>query len=211
MPPNIQPQTTRAPLHPSTYRFNPFSLKGSRLTFFPPSSRHPLAHLYNQEGHFSSQRLDQNPGLSDGFLASLAELVSTHLGIGDGVGNALGAYGLAVGGGTFDWPTGVSTQTLRLGTTALDEFIFSHVPRYSDCGADDGPQLVGPPDQIPSTVFHHCLRTILNVLTPTSFSKTFRPVPSLVLDAHSRYPHLSPTWDSSTRSSRRSHPAPPVT
>jgi hypothetical protein len=59
-----------------------------------------------QPGRFNSQHSNQNPGPSDGFLASLAELAN-H----DSIGNALSAYGLGGGGGAFDWPTGLSSSS----------------------------------------------------------------------------------------------------
>ena len=60
-----------------------------------------------QSGRFNSQQPNQN--LSDGFLASLAELASANPGIGDGIGNGLSGYGLGGGAGAFDWPTGLGS------------------------------------------------------------------------------------------------------
>ena len=97
--------------------------------------QHSLAHLYNmvqqqslpsdssaallnllrsaglQTGRFNPQQSNQNPGLSESFLASLAELASNNPGVNDGVGNGLGAYGLSSGGGAFDWPTGLGPSS----------------------------------------------------------------------------------------------------
>jgi hypothetical protein len=73
-----------------------------------------------QPCRFNSQHSNQNPGLSDGFLASLAELANC-----DGISNALRACGLGGGGGAFDWPTGLSSSpnAQRSGTTTLNEFV----------------------------------------------------------------------------------------
>lgn len=61
-------------------------------------------------GRFAPQQLNQNPGLSDSFLASLADLASINPGIGDGIGGGLNGYGLG-GGGAFDWPTGLGSSS----------------------------------------------------------------------------------------------------
>ena len=64
-----------------------------------------------QSGRFNSQQSNQSSGPSQGFLASLAELVSANPGISDGVGNGLSGYGLGGGGGAFDWPAGLGSSS----------------------------------------------------------------------------------------------------
>ena len=105
------------------------------LPHVPPSNtQYSLAHLYNmvqhhslppetpallnllrsgafQSGRFGSQQPNQNPGHSDSFLASLAELASTNPGISDAIGNGLSGHGLGPGGSAFDWPTGLGSSS----------------------------------------------------------------------------------------------------
>lgn len=58
-----------------------------------------------QTGRFNPQQSNQNPGLSDGILASLAELASSNSNASDGISSGLG------GGGAFDWPTGLGSSS----------------------------------------------------------------------------------------------------
>ena len=102
-----QPDPRSAPSPSPSTRWPAFT---TRLTTKSVSQESPAA-LLNllrsgamQPRRFNSPRSSQNPGLSDGFLASLAELAK-H----DGIGNALSAYGLGGGGGAFDWLTGLSS------------------------------------------------------------------------------------------------------
>ena len=82
----------------------------------PPESPYPavLLNLLRsgalQSSRFNPQQPSQNPGLSDSFLASLAELASTNPGINDSIGSGLSGYGLG-GGGAFDWPTGLGSSS----------------------------------------------------------------------------------------------------
>ena len=84
----------------------------------PPESTAALLNLLRsagvQSGRFSSQTQNQNPPLSEGFLASLAELASANPGIADGLGNGLSGYGPGAGGGAFDWPTGLGSSSNAL-------------------------------------------------------------------------------------------------
>jgi len=81
-----------------------------------------------QSGRFNPQPSNQNPGLSEGILASLAELASANPGISDGIGGGLSGYGLGGGGGAFDWPTGLGSSSN------------AHEPQPSTSrGGDDGP------------------------------------------------------------------------
>jgi len=81
----------------------------------PPDALAALLNLLRsgafQPGHFGPQQSSQNPGLSDSFLAPLAELASTNPGISDTIGTGLGGYGLGPGGSAFDWPTGLGSSS----------------------------------------------------------------------------------------------------
>ena len=93
-----------------------------------------------QAGRFNPQQSNQNPGLSDGILASLAELASSNPNNSDGISSGLG-------GGAFDWPTGLgsssnaqepqhsTSQSLFPSFFTLCLFTRSHAGR----GGDDGP------------------------------------------------------------------------
>lgn len=124
------PSLPSALLHPSLQPLLAQTLQAHMPSYNPQSS---LAHLYNmvqqqshpsdspaallnflrtaglQSGRFNSQQSSQHPHLSESFLASLAELASANPGIGDGLGNGLGGYGLGGAGGAFDWPTGLGS------------------------------------------------------------------------------------------------------
>ena len=117
-----------------------------------------------QSGRFNSQQSNQNPGLSEGFLASLAELASANPGISDGIGNGLSGYGLGGGGGAFDWPTGLgSSSNAQEPQPSTSSYSFPYVLIHlSPClltsshigrGGDDGPNWldflsVPPPNSV---------------------------------------------------------------
>lgn len=129
--------TPAQPLPPSLLHPSLQPLLAQSLQSHLPSSnpQYSLAHIYNmvqqhslppdapaallnllrsgafQSGRFGSQQPNQNPGHSDSFLASLAELASTNPGISDTIGNGLGGYGLGPGGSAFDWPTGLGSSS----------------------------------------------------------------------------------------------------
>jgi len=125
------------PLHPALLHSSIQPLLAQTLQSHapPPNPQYTLAHLYNmvqqqshssespaallnllrsgasQSGRFNSGQSNQNTGLSESFLNSLAELASANPGISDGIGNSLGAYGLEGGAGAFDWPVGLGSSS----------------------------------------------------------------------------------------------------
>lgn len=181
------PSLHSALFHPSLQPLLAQSLQTHMPSY---SSQSQLAHLYNmvqqqslpsdssaailnllrsaglQPGRFNSQQPNQNPVLSESFLASLTELASTNPGIGDSLGNGLSGYGLNGAGGAFDWPTG-----LGLSSNAQE-------PQPSTSrGGDDGPSwldfLSAPPpnpvNSLPSLPLHNPQHPRPHPHHPTSF------------------------------------------
>jgi hypothetical protein len=83
-------------------RHSPPAIRFPRVSCRPPQ-RSPIR---RNAAWSQFPALKSKPGLSDDFLTSLEELPSANPGIDDGIGYALGVYGLA-GGGTFGLPAGL--------------------------------------------------------------------------------------------------------
>ena len=126
-----------------------------------------------QSGRFGSQQSNQN--LSEGFLASLAELASANPGINDGIGNGLSGYSLGGGAGAFDWPTGLGSSSNTQepqSSTSPSPFPYGFrvtQPHHTGRGGDDGPNwldfLTAPP---PNSV---------NAITPLPLHNPQHPHP----------------------------------